>query len=80
MKLQMYGSVLLVSSKSHTSNLHHLFLLNKSCLKNIYTGVENDATHSHVTNVEIFSRIASTEISANIEIIVLDDSGNDISC
>lgn len=65
---------------SFISNLHHLFLLNKSCLKNIYTGVENDATHPHVTNVEIFSRIASTEISANIEIIVLDDSGNDISC
>lgn len=73
-------SFIIVSSKSHTSNLHHLFLLNKSCLKNFYTGVENDATHPHVTNVEIFSRIASTEISANIEIIVLDDSGNNVSC
>lgn len=66
--------------KKSSSNLHHLFLLNKSCLKNFYTGVENDATHPHVTNVEIFSRIASTEISANIEIIVLDDSGNNVSC
>lgn len=78
MKIAMCGSVLLVSSKSY--NLHRLFLLNKSCLKNLYSGVQNDTTHPHVTNVEIFSRIPSTEISPNIEIIVLDDSGNDISC
>lgn len=78
--INVWISFFIVLLKSYISNLYYFFLLNKFCLKNFYIGVENDVIYFYVINVEIFSRIVSIEIFANIEIIVFDDFGNNVSC
>lgn len=78
--INVWISFIIVLLKSYISNLYYFFLLNKFFLKNFYIGVENDVIYFYVINVEIFSRIVSIEIFANIEIIVFDDFGNNVSC
>ena len=38
------------------------------------------SAYPHIADIEILGRVATTEISAHIHVVVLDYAGNDIRC